>query len=277
MEKLTGFCVLLAALSLAVTEDNVTFFTEGDALDLDVRPSNLEPIKNILWKFNGNLLAEWIKDKVPVEFYRSFKGRSTLDTKNGRLVVNSMSQADRGVYSVEINSNVQSVSYTAKWIKIVPQPEAGLKPLVCTSSSKECNVSCDGDTKDAEPITYHWKMGAKDWKLLGKSIAINHIKNAYDKNFTCRMTNPLSEKVSETIINPFYLEDEPEPVSVVGIVLGVLFLLLALGVGVGVGMWKYERCPFQNRGSHRTDTEDKAIDKATDLPERSRLNGEEPA
>ncbi|KAK9541283.1 hypothetical protein VZT92_001340 [Zoarces viviparus] len=273
MEKLTGLCVLLAALSLAVTEDK--FVKEGDTLTLDVSPPYPEPIKNILWKFNGDLLAEWIKDLVDVEFYRSFKARSTLDTKNGRLVVDRMSQADRGVYSVEINSNLQSVSYTVKVIKSVPQPEAVLKPLICTHESKECSVSCDGDTTGAEPITYSWKTGAKDWKPLEKSIGINEIKNAYDKNFTCRMTNPVSEKVSGTISNPFYQRDQPEPGSALGIVLGVIFSILALVVVVGVWMWKVEKCPFQNRGSHRTDTGDGTRDKETDQPVRSRLNVEE--
>ncbi|KAK9541285.1 hypothetical protein VZT92_001342 [Zoarces viviparus] len=120
MEKLTGLCVLLAALSLAVTEDK--FFTESGSLTLDVSPPYPEPIQIIVWKFRGDLLAEWVEDQVPVEFSHSFNGRTTLDIKTGRLVINSMSKNDTGVYSVEINNNVQSVSYTAKWIKSVPQP-----------------------------------------------------------------------------------------------------------------------------------------------------------
>ncbi|XP_031694165.1 uncharacterized protein LOC116376818 [Anarrhichthys ocellatus] len=271
MEKLTGLCVLLVALSLAVTEDK--FFTENGSLTLEVSASNPEPIKNILWKFDGHLLAEWIKDKVPVEFYRSFKGRSTLNTQNGRLVVNSMSGNDTGVYSVEINSNVQSVSYTAKWIRIVPKPEAVLKPLTCTSS-KACYVSCDGDTEDVGPVTYSWKMGAKDWELLGKRIEITDIKNAYDKDFTCRMANPLSANVSEPITNPFYQEHKPDgPQSALWIVIVLLLIILA---GVGVGLWKFKKFPFQNRCSHRTDTEVQPTVKPTCQPEILPLNPEQP-
>ncbi|XP_075935104.1 T-lymphocyte surface antigen Ly-9-like [Anarhichas minor] len=242
MEKLTGLCVLLAALSLAVTEDK--FFTEGGSITLNVRPYYPDPIKHILWKFGGDLLAEWNKDDAQLEFYRSFKGRTTLDTTNGRLVVNRMSKNDTGVYSVEINGKVteNSVSYTAKWIitKHVPEPVVVIR-TACTASSEECIVSCDGDTTEAEPVTYSWKMGDKDWELLGKSIEITVIKNAHDKFITCRMTNSFSEKVSETIINPFY---RINPVWIVGIVFGVLGALILLAL---VGLWKYRTEQIRER------------------------------
>ncbi|XP_075935109.1 uncharacterized protein LOC142934580 [Anarhichas minor] len=247
MEKLTGLCVLLAALSLAVTADK--FFTEGGNLTLDASPPYPDLIIIIVWKFRGDLLAEWIKDKVPVEFSRSFNGRTTLDTKTGRLVINSMSQADTGVYSVEINNKVQSVSYTAKWIKSVPQPVVVIKPWGHGYYTEVCIVSCDGDTTEAEPVTYSWKIG--DRELLGKDIKITVIKNRRDKFITCRMTNPLSEKVSETMISPLYRGDEPVP-SFVWIMCGVFVVLVAVAAGVVVGVWMcvamcvFKICSFQN-------------------------------
>ncbi|XP_068587997.1 lymphocyte function-associated antigen 3-like [Cebidichthys violaceus] len=202
MEKLTGLCVLFAALSLAVTED--AYFAEGGTLTLDVSPPFPEPIKHILWKFGDNLLAEWVEGSS-VDLYRSFKDRTTLNTKTGQLVINNMSENDRGEYSTDINSNVKSVSYTAKWIKHVPKPMVRIRTLTCAVSSLVCNVSCDGDTKEAEPVTYSWKMGAKDWEgLSGKDIQITDTKNGHDQNITCRMTNPFSANVSETVHNPLY-------------------------------------------------------------------------
>ncbi|XP_068587968.1 SLAM family member 7-like [Cebidichthys violaceus] len=202
METLTGLCVLFAALSLVVTED--AYFAEGGTLTLDVSPAFPEPIKHILWKFGDNLLAEWVEGSS-VDLYRSFKDRTTLNTKTGQLVINNMSQNDTGEYSADINSNVKSVSYTAKWIKHVPKPMVRIRTLTCAVSSLVCNVSCDGDTKEAEPVTYSWKMGAKDWEgLSGKDIQITDTKNGHDQNITCRMTNPFSANVSETVHNPLY-------------------------------------------------------------------------
>ncbi|XP_068587986.1 lymphocyte function-associated antigen 3-like [Cebidichthys violaceus] len=247
MEKLTGLCVLFAALSLAVTED--AYFAEGGTLTLDVRPAFSEPIKRIVWKIGDNLLAEWLEGSS-VDLYRSFKDRTTLNTKTGQLVINKMSQADTGEYSADINSNVKSVSYTAKWIKHVPKPKVKIRPLTCAVSSEVCNVNCDGDTKEAEPVTYSWKVGAKDLEgLSGKDIQITDTKNRHDQNIACRMTNPIGTEASETVTNPLYQEP-----SKVGTVIGAVIGMLVVGaVLVVVFLWKYKKFPWQNRGSDRTD------------------------
>ncbi|XP_068587938.1 lymphocyte function-associated antigen 3-like [Cebidichthys violaceus] len=274
MEKLTGLCVLFAALSLAVTED--AYFAEGGTLTLDVRPAFSEPIKHILWKIGDNLLAEWVEGSS-VDLYRSFKGRTTLNTKTGQLVINNMSQNDTGEYSADINSNVKSVSYTAKWIKHVPKPMVRIRTLTCAVSSEVCNVSCDGDTKEAEPVTYSWKMGAKDWEgLSGKDIQITDTKNGHDQNIACRMTNPIGKEVSETVTNPLYREhkkEEPSNVgAVIGAVIGAVFGVLFVGVVVWL-LWKYKKLCWQNRGSDRTDTADKTASPPDEL---NRLNKEQP-
>ncbi|TNN73564.1 hypothetical protein EYF80_016159 [Liparis tanakae] len=178
MATLSGLCVLLlAALSRAVAGDDVTpvYFTDGGELMLNVTRSDTKPIQNILWKFNGNLLAEWVQDKVPLELYGAFIGRTDLNIADARLAVRDMSKADTGAYSVEINSKVHAQSYDAKWIKVLSQPEVVIRPLTCSAVSKSCTLSCEADTKEAGPVTYSWKMGGNQLNVSTKDMEINSV------------------------------------------------------------------------------------------------------
>ncbi|XP_034408666.1 uncharacterized protein LOC117744467 [Cyclopterus lumpus] len=240
MGKLSGLCVLLiAALSGALAAgDSVTQvnFTDGHSLTLNVTPSQTEPITNILWKFNGNLLAEWVLNQVPLELFGTFKERATLDTRNARLVVNSMTKADTGAYTVEINSKVHAESYDARWFRRLGTPEVVIRPLTCSAGSKTCNASCEADTDEAEPVTYSWKMGDNPWMVSKKVTEINQVKNVNDECITCRISNPVGVQVSAPIKNPFYVHPTPWWIIIIVVVLVVVVLVLVL-----VFLWKRKK------------------------------------
>ncbi|KAL6102141.1 cd58 [Pungitius sinensis] len=113
MEQLTHVFVLLAALSSVGTAQDV-YFTDGDERTFEVRPPVTERITSIIWKINGDLLAEWTAASS-LEIYPRFKSRTSLDTNNGRLVMKQMTKEDEGTYTVEINNKVQSGKYDMKW------------------------------------------------------------------------------------------------------------------------------------------------------------------
>ncbi|XP_037637711.1 SLAM family member 9-like [Sebastes umbrosus] len=246
MGKLTGLCVLLvlSVLNVAVTEDTVTpvYFTDGGDLTLEVRPAFPGHINNIVWIFNDNLLAEWVEDEG---YYLRIKGRATLTTETGQLIINNMSKEDEGVYSVEINDRVQSESYQAKLIKKVQKPKVVERTLTCGAISHRCRFSCDSDTTEAEPITYSWKKGDGEWKVSGKDITITREYDSGGKTFTCRMENPVSREESD----PLY----KELISYyTGAVIGYVVPFSAAAVaGAVVGLvvaWKKKIFPI-NKGS----------------------------
>ncbi|XP_054456828.1 uncharacterized protein LOC129092825 [Anoplopoma fimbria] len=196
MEKLIGYFVLsVAVLRATVTGDKVTdkYFEDGGSLELEVRPPHPETIKNILWKCDGNLVAEWYDGSVELEYYGRYKERTTLDKKTGLLVINKMTKNDTGLYSMEINSKVQNEMYKAILIRKVPKPVVELRTLTCRVTSEFCKVSCKAYLTDVGPVTYSWKIGDKDWdKLEGKDRNITKTENKGDKTITCKITNPIS-------------------------------------------------------------------------------------
>lgn len=230
---------VLAALLISVLAED-KYFAAGGKLELRPQPS--AAITNILWKHNGNLLAEWVQGKIELTYYGSFNGRTTLNTTTGRLEINNMVEADAGQYVVEINSHVQSPSYDVKMIKEVPKPEVVLRPVSCNEDSEECTLSCDGDTAGAKPVTYSWKEGAGDWKESGQDMKITRSSKNQVETFSCKIKNPVSEKESGPEKNPFFLKNDrngPGPAAwlVVAAVLG-LFIFF---VGGGLAFWKRDK------------------------------------
>ncbi|XP_037637726.1 SLAM family member 9-like [Sebastes umbrosus] len=243
MGKLTGLCVLLLVLNVAVTEDTVTmvYFTDGGDLTLKVRPTFPGHINDILWKFNGNLLAKWVEDYFPLGYYPRIKGRANLTTETGQLIINKMSKEDEGVYSVEINDRVQSERYRAKLIKKIQKPKVVVR--ICTEGFRyaSCKFSCDSNITEAEPITYSWKKGDGEWKVSGKDINITRKYDTGVKTFTCRMENPVSREESD----PLYKELKPDYSAAIGGVLGVLLVLTVVAPVVGlVVAWIRKTGPF---------------------------------
>ncbi|TDH01625.1 hypothetical protein EPR50_G00182290 [Perca flavescens] len=251
MEKLTGCWLLMAALNFALARDIPTYFRDGGVLTMDVGSTSSERLYNILWKINGDLLAEWIKDQVtgedlvPLTYYRSFRGRTTLDVTTGRLVINNMAKADMGVYSVEVNNKVQNEKYNAVLIKVVPQPAVWIRPLTCSPASDNCTLICDGNIKDAGPVTYSWKMGDGEWKESVKDLDITKSGTSDVKTFTCRIQNPVSVRDSEPKHNPL-LKEAAESSAVGWIVAGVI--VTVVGAGVAAALWGLKKGPFKTQG-----------------------------
>ncbi|KAL6102140.1 cd58 [Pungitius sinensis] len=245
MEQLTHVFVLLAALSSVGTAQNL-YFTDGNERTFEVRPP-VSKITSIVWKINSDLLAEW-SDKFSLEIYPRFKSRTSLDTTNGRLVIRQMTKEDVGRYTVEINNKVQSENYDMKWIPRVNKPEVHVRTLTCSPDSLECNVTCDGGTKEAEPIQYYWRIGSSEWEILEKDIVITKEKHGGEKDITCRMKNPVSEEESEPINNLLHQDASSlSPGGIAGIIIVFIVLIIA-GLG-SFGMWKYKKGPFKKKSS----------------------------
>uniref|UniRef100_A0A3P8NC85 Ig-like domain-containing protein n=1 Tax=Astatotilapia calliptera TaxID=8154 RepID=A0A3P8NC85_ASTCA len=203
METSAGFW-LLAVLLLAATsfsqDQTVKYFKVGDTLQLSPQPVS-EQIYNVVWKYGKNLLAEWVKDQIPLTYYSKFKGRTTVNTDTGVLEIRDMTAADTRLYSVEINNQVQSQVYQIVEIEAVPQPEVKVTPLLCNSTSESCKLVCDGVINKAGPVEYFWKKDEGEWDQSGKEMEIlNDGETQRVKTFSCRMKNLVSESDSEVFL-----------------------------------------------------------------------------
>ena len=232
--------LLLASLNFSQAQRIPEYFEDGGTITLG--PTVSETIGSIVWKFNGNLVAEWVKDAIELDYYDKYKGRTTLNTATGQLVITKMQKDDVGSYTVEINNKVHSQSYDVKWITRVPKPTAVFRPLTCGPDSESCSVTCEGkeaaSLSDAEPIQYSWKIGDKAWETKTMEVTITRDQTQKEsiKTISCRMENRVSQEDSGLTVNPMYTEPSPSSSPTAGIIIGVL---LAAAAAVGFGVWKF--------------------------------------
>lgn len=113
--------LLLAVSGSALAQEEPAYFGVGGSLVLSFHVTLDERITSIQWKYNNQLLAEWVEGKVDLKYYGRFNGRTTLHRTTACLEIKDMGKADTGMYSVEIN-RVQTVCYNVKVARKVPTP-----------------------------------------------------------------------------------------------------------------------------------------------------------
>uniref|UniRef100_A0A4W5PR91 Ig-like domain-containing protein n=1 Tax=Hucho hucho TaxID=62062 RepID=A0A4W5PR91_9TELE len=192
------------------------------------------PITSILWKHGKNKVVEWDKDFGDLEIYGAFKERTTLDNTTGELRISGLKKTDSGVYSVEFNSKLLDKTYK---LSAVPKPTITSS---CNANKTSCTLTCEGNTTDAEPVTYSWKVGEGAWEDGGKQLIVSKSDTGKSTNkYTCKMNNTVSGEgeVSEPVGEVFgpgeWTLISVLPINIGAIVGGVVIVVLVAIVITG--------------------------------------------
>uniref|UniRef100_A0AAZ3NZL9 Ig-like domain-containing protein n=1 Tax=Oncorhynchus tshawytscha TaxID=74940 RepID=A0AAZ3NZL9_ONCTS len=204
-----------------------------------------DSIISVLWKHGKNKVAEWDQGFGGLDIYASFKERTTLDNTTGELRISGLKNTDSGVYSVEFNSKLLDKTYKLSVIKAVPKPTITSS---CNPDKTSCTLTCEGDTTDAEPVTYSWKKGERAWEDLDKQLSVSKSTNGI--KYTCKLSNAVSSQVSEPVGEVFGSEHSSIGVVVALVVVAivafaVIIVLLLLffffcGQCIAVGNWSVD-------------------------------------
>nr|XP_029504110.1 uncharacterized protein LOC115119452 [Oncorhynchus nerka] len=194
--------VFLAEAILCTVSGEQLYRKVGGELVLTPDKSTVtDSITSILWKHGRNKVAEWDKDFGPLDIYAAFKNRTTLDNTTGELRISILKKTDSGVYSVEFNSKLLGQTYTLFVIQAVPKPTITSS---CNPDKTSCTLTCEGNTTDAEPVTYSWKKGERAWQDLDKQLIVfkNYTgKSTNSYTYFCKMKNSAGEgEVSEPVV-----------------------------------------------------------------------------
>uniref|UniRef100_A0A4W5JTE8 Ig-like domain-containing protein n=1 Tax=Hucho hucho TaxID=62062 RepID=A0A4W5JTE8_9TELE len=183
---------------------------------------------SILWKHGKNKVAEWDKDFGGLDIYAAFINRTTLNQTTGELRITGLTKTDSGVYSVEFNSKLLDKTYTRFVIKAVPKPTITSS---CNPDKTSCILTCEGDTTDAQPITYSWNVGEGAWAALDKQLNVfksDTGKSTNSYKYICKINNTVSEEVSEPVGEVFVFER-----SYIGAVVALVILTIVVIVLIG--------------------------------------------
>ncbi|XP_071186106.1 CD48 antigen-like isoform X2 [Salvelinus alpinus] len=236
MLKLTfiGLCFCFRLVQKVVSGEDL--YKVGGELVLKPDKSTVpHSITSILWKHGRNKVAEWDKGFGGLDIYGAFKERTTLNQTTGELRISGLKKTDSGVYSVEFNSKLLDKTYKLSVIKAVPKPTITFS---CNSNKTSCTLTCEGDTTDAEPVTYSWKVGEGAWEVIGKQLIVSQSDTGKSTNsykYICKLKNDVrgEGEVSEPVGQVF--GSEPSEIDV-GVVVGVVVTIVAL-VAIVITVW----------------------------------------
>ncbi|XP_029596631.1 uncharacterized protein LOC115179342 isoform X4 [Salmo trutta] len=198
--SITLLTVFLAeAIICTVSGEQLDRKVGGELLLTPDKSTVTDSITSILWRHGKNKVAEWDNAFGGLDIYAAFKERTTLDQTTGELRITGLMKTDSGVYSVEFNSKLLDKTYTLSVIKAVPKPTITSS---CNPDKTICTLTCEGDTTDAEPVTYSWKVGEGAWEVLDKQLNVSKSEtgnstNSY--NYTCKLKNSVNVEVSEPV------------------------------------------------------------------------------
>ncbi|CAJ1066897.1 CD48 antigen-like [Xyrichtys novacula] len=273
MGKRNVLCLLLVPLlivfDLSFAEDVRAYFMLGG--DVTLRPNFKRLINNVLWKLNGDLVAEWVKDAVPLEYYGRFQNRTTLDYTTGVLVMGKLTKADEGTFTVEINSQVHPQTFLSEEILGVPVPKLWCQPASCGPELESHSLFCSGDIEKAGPVTFYWKEGDGEWKEGTDTIDITKAGSSHVKKYTCKMKNPVSEKESEPRENVFFKEGTDLGVAV-GIPVTIIVVIAAIAAIAGRLWWKKKQGRVDGNDVNRANGMSLSNEASSPDPEVKPLN-----
>ncbi|XP_040888649.1 uncharacterized protein LOC121178173 isoform X2 [Toxotes jaculatrix] len=156
------------------------------------------PITNIFWKHGSSIAVEWTSNNI--ESYGQFRGRGSVNSLSGELTITGLTKEDSGSYTSEINFSVTS-EIELQVIAPVSTPNVSTR---CDKEKTHCVFTCEGGTSEAEPITYTWKSGDMHWDGTKEHSITKTEKEPW---FSCTLHNPISNKSSEEVENPFISSD----------------------------------------------------------------------
>ncbi|XP_067358180.1 carcinoembryonic antigen-related cell adhesion molecule 1-like isoform X1 [Channa argus] len=188
----TSVSVFFIALSLrTVKSDEPVYSAVGDEVVLKPGPVQ-GPITDITWKHGKDIAIEWYQG--PVDGYRQFKERGSLNVTTGALTITGLTPGESGSYTAEINDKVTGTTQLLVISRVS-------KPTVSSQCDADhCVFTCESNDTTAEPVTYSWM--AED-KLLNSSNELRITKDESEKQFHCELRNPVSTEMSELVHNPF--------------------------------------------------------------------------
>lgn len=218
--------------SLALDKTEHVHFVVGMTIELKP-PSGTDSITNIQWRHKEDIAAEWSNGDAAPEVYRNFKDRTDLNTVSGVLTIRDMTEAEAGVYSVEINNSRLDVKYEVKSVeKLTKKPDVWFKPGL---DENLLDAVCLGNVDKAGPVTFWWNtVEDRSFVQLGQKIVL--MKNDTTQRWetiSCKMVNVGGEKESEPKPNPFFPEASNSALGAIAIVPIVIIAGL-----IGVVIWK---------------------------------------
>ncbi|XP_041637366.1 carcinoembryonic antigen-related cell adhesion molecule 5-like [Cheilinus undulatus] len=230
--------------------------------DVIIRPPPMnDTIQRIEWKHNESIAAGWYGDEF--ECLNQFEGRCEVNTKTGALTIKGLKQTDNGIYTLKISGKVTNKTELSVISRVA-------KPSVvksCNPDMTSCNLTCEGNTAEAEPVTYTWFIDGRDGP---SNVVLIITKDSKEYSFRCLMMNPVSNETSESIKNPIITKEEQDrliSILVPVIVVVVLVVIVVAAVFIYNHIRGRRQGPNNRRDVEREEGHEHEMDPLNQTPD----------
>nr|XP_040033832.1 SLAM family member 8-like isoform X3 [Gasterosteus aculeatus aculeatus] len=203
-------------LSVTLNADGLVYKAVGDTVVLTA-VSQEKHITSIQWKQVPDIAAEWSGGLTT--YYSHFKaGRSALDVSTGALTITGVTADHSGTYTAEINYNIAN-SLELLVISSVSKPNIS---TWCDPEMTSCNLTCEGDTTGAKPVTFSWRLPGG---FVNSTKVLTITMDKTETSYSCIVENPVSREESAAIPDPF-----PQKRNRMWILLCIIPLAAVIGI-----------------------------------------------
>ncbi|XP_071320296.1 uncharacterized protein [Trachinotus anak] len=212
----------------------------GDNVVLEPNVTVTQPITSIKWKDGPNIAILWEDSDPEPVIYRHFKGCSSLNISSGVVTITGVTRDFSVAYTPEIN-DIKGTQIDLRVISPVPVPTVTQS---CDEALTSCTLTCEGNTADAEAVTYKWKSDNTELAVSSKEHHIKKEESEKIGEFSCELSNPVSLETSKPINNPFITLKSGLNINsglTVFICLLTLVVLLVLIHRWKAGMWFFNK------------------------------------
>lgn len=179
----------------------------GDKLKLDLEVS--DSVTSVKWSFGNDVICELTNGSSSLTCNGDYENRAELNTTTAILTLKGLTSKDSGVYSVQVNGEVQLyTTYTLTVVEPVSRPTVLASPD-CNANSTTCILTCD--VSNPHTVTFYWKLDNLQWMEGKHNIQLeNDAEIRAVQTFTCRVWNIASNLESDPLPNPFHVQQTAE-------------------------------------------------------------------
>ncbi|XP_076153304.1 uncharacterized protein LOC143136465 [Alosa pseudoharengus] len=210
-------------------------------------------IDEILWKHKGNKMVEWEKTNNPTE-YLTFKGRTKLDFKTGKVTIVKLTKDDSGEYEAEVL--IGGLLKTVKrFVKVIdPVTEA---KITCNSSASTATLYCEAD---GDLLSFSWSGPGLQKEMRGQAGPQITKENNQNSVYTCVVNNIINNINVAYNASDCFTADAGNCHMITSVLCGIAGV--AVAVAVAGGIYYYKRNSSVGQNTHKQSQEVPSSDDA---------------
>ncbi|KAM9831153.1 LOW QUALITY PROTEIN: NACHT, LRR and PYD domains-containing protein 3-like [Neosynchiropus ocellatus] len=245
---------LFFAFSLAAAQKR-EYILKHDEIQL--WPPSLGRMEKIFWRHNGQRVVTFDGSKVYTDYF--YQDRIIMDLDTAMLFIRDLRLEDRGEYDLEVWVKDQNHQTRKEYYRWEVTAEVSITSVSCEmDGDHQATLVCSAESSHPQLLSYEWSFNRT--KHRGSNLTIGLEDEHDEREFTCRVSSPLSEDKATLAARKCY--PGPAVAPTVPIIAGSIVAVLLM---VGLLVWRKRKA--RRAKVKEADVELQAVNQSRSSPE----------